>query len=70
MEIYKSDTEDDEQKCPQTLIDNLLRYIYKQKFNPLYKLLYLKGSERGTRNLQDKFKTIISNYKKKKKKYL
>ena len=70
MEIYKSDTEDDEQKCPQTLIDNLLRYIYKEKLTPLNKLLYTEGTETGTPNLQDKFKTIYLSIKHNQKKYL
>ena len=72
MNIYNEDTRPEDETCSEELIENFENYINKEKINPLDKLLYSKGSERGKQKLQDELNTIIKDRKQteKKKKYL
>ena len=68
MDIYNVDTGQDDKPCSEELIEKFENYINKEKINPLDKLLYSKGSERGKLKLQDELNTIIKDGKQTEKK--
>ena len=68
MDIYNADKGLDDKTCSEELIKNFEYYINKEKINPLDKLLYSKGSERGKLKLQDELNTIIKDGKQTEKK--